>query len=70
MAILNRFSTILLYCDSTLFLFLAANFWRFQARDSWNHAIRDSRFCAAKEPCNFLLVPNPAKHLIYGVWLE
>ena len=52
MAILNRFSAILLYFDSTHFLFLAAEFLkirRFQACDSGNRAIRNvplsSRMC-------------------------
>ena len=48
MAILNRLTAILLYCDSTFFGFSLQSFWRFQARDSGNCAIRDSRFCAAK----------------------
>ena len=49
MAILNRFSAILLYCDSTHFFASRCGiFWRFQACDSGNRAIRDSRFCAAK----------------------
>ena len=48
MAILNRFSAILLYCDLTLFCFSLRNLGRFQARDSGNRAIHDSRFCAAK----------------------
>ena len=51
MAILNRLSAILLYCDSTHFVLLAAEFLAIpgdQASDSGNRAIRDSRFCAAK----------------------
>ena len=43
MAILNRFSFILLFCDSThLFCFWLQNLWRLQAHDSGNRAIRDS----------------------------
>ena len=53
MAILNRFSAILLYCDSTLFCFSLQNFWRFKASNSWNRAIHDSRFCAS------MVVPYP-----------
>ena len=49
MAILNRFSANLLYCDSTHYVASHCGIsWRFQARDSGNRAIRDSRFCAAK----------------------
>ena len=47
MAILNRFSAILLFCDSTHFCFSLQNFWQFQAGDSGNCAVRDSRFYAA-----------------------
>ena len=53
MAIPNRFSVILLCCDSTHFLLLAgisADSFdsQFLARNFGNRAIRDSRFCAAK----------------------
>ena len=49
MVILNRFSAILICCDSTHFLLLSLrNFWQFQTYDSGNRAIRNSRFCAAK----------------------
>ena len=50
MAILNRFSTILLYCDSALLLLLVAEFLAIPGpgRDSGNRAVCDLRFCAAK----------------------
>ena len=48
MAILNRFSAILLYCDSTHLLLLVAENLAILSRDSGNRAFRDSRFCASK----------------------
>ena len=48
MAVLNRFSTILLYCIRLTFCFLLRNLWRFRACDAGNRAIRDAQFCAAK----------------------
>ena len=50
MAILNRCSAILLYCDSAHCLASGCGIsGDFQARDSGNRAIRDSRFCATNQ---------------------
>ena len=67
MAILNRFSAILLDCDSVLFFCLSLrNFRRLQARDSGNRAIRGSRFCAANV-LGFGCSPSGvAKGLLHG----
>ena len=52
MAILNRFSAILLYCDSAYLLLLAAEFLAIVGLGIGRFAIRD--FCAAKSMQHYL----------------
>ena len=54
MAILNRFSAILLSCGSTHVLLLAAKFLAIPGLRGWESC--DSRFCAAKD--QMLVTPD------------
>ena len=66
LAILNRFSRILVYCDSTQFCALAAEILAIPGQRFWD---RDSRFYAAKvESFDSFSALFGLSGLIFRVW--